>query len=459
MKVCSIIIVFILSCIIGTLPAQAMVQPKVKHHFVLSHMIKAETIKSLSQLVQQKYVSTTIATKMAHYITNQFKHNAYAHIKNPTRFAAKLTSDLRAIHNDLHLFVIFDPKGAHDLKKTYDKRHISVAAKKQQQAMLKWNNYGFNAVRILPGNIAYIDYRRFVSEAASKNTIAAVMQFVCNANAIIFDLRGNRGGDSKTVQLLCSYLFGNKPVHLNNQYTRYTHTTQQFWTLKQIDGKRMPNVPVFILTSPMTFSGAEEFTYDLQSLKRAVVVGQRTAGGAHAAQVFPINNWFVALLPIHEAINPVTKTNWEGTGVIPNVAVAANKALSVAHILALKKVLALSKNQNVRRETRWILNSLLALKKAPKMSHAQLQRFVGTYGDGNIMSYKRGLLFYKEKGIPENNPIIPISKTDFIYKDLNDRLLNQIKLHFNINKKHQVLGLTKLYEDGQHEYFHKQEAF
>ena len=109
-KVYSIIIVFILSCIIGTLPAQATVQPKVKHHFVLSHMIKAETIKSLSQLVQQKYVSKTIATKMVHYIKNQFKHNAYAHIKNPTRFAAKLTSDLRSIHNDLHFFVIFDPR-------------------------------------------------------------------------------------------------------------------------------------------------------------------------------------------------------------------------------------------------------------------------------------------------------------------------------------------------------------
>ena len=335
---------------------------------------------------------------MSHLLKRQLHQGAYKTISDPNLFAKKVTSDIRSVHNDKHFYVVYDPAGAHNL---LDGKSHQFSKKydfnQRRQAEYAWENYGFNAINILPGNIAYIDYRRFVNAENSKNTIASVMRFIRHADAIIFDLRGNRGGDPKIVQLLASYLFGNKPVHLNNLYTKSTHVTHQYWTLKKIDGKRMPNIPVYILTGPMTFSAAEEFTYDLQSLKRAVVVGENTAGGAHAADVFPINHLFVALLPISEAINPVTKNNWEGSGVIPNVFVTADQAVEKAHILALQKVLNRSHSAFIKRKTRWILETLLALQKAPRLSSEQLQRFVGIYGYHNVVRFEHGVLYYKEK--------------------------------------------------------------
>lgn len=425
-------------------------------HLSLDRKTKTDTIKSLTTLIDKKYITADVAINMSNLLNRQLSQGKYKNISNPNKFAEILTSDIRSVHNDKHFYIVYDPTGAQNLLDGKS-HHFSKNSnfKQRQQAEYAWENYGFNAVTILPGNIAYIDYRRFIDAADSKNTIASVMQFISHADAVIFDLRGNRGGDPKTVRLLSSYLFGDKPVHLNNLYTRYTNVTHQYWTLKNIDGQRMPNMPVYILTGPMTFSAAEEFTYDLQSLKRAVVIGENTAGGSHAAAVFPINNLFVVMLPISKAINPVTKKNWEGTGVIPNVIVTADKALVKSNILALQKVLKISNNEFVKRKTRWILKTLLALQKATKFSPKQLQRFVGTYGYRNVVSFKNGFLYYKENNIPEDNPIIPISNLDFVYKDINDRLLNLSRIHFKTNEHHQVIGLTKLDENGDHEYFPK----
>jgi C-terminal processing protease CtpA/Prc len=165
------------------------------------------------------------------------------------------------------------------------------------------------------------------------------------------------------VQLLCSYLFGGEPVHLNDLYFRPRDETHQFWTIPYLPGKRYLDKEVYVLTSNRTFSAAEEFTYNLKNLKRATIVGETTGGGANPGGSERVGEHFELFVPSGRAINPVSKTNWEGTGVEPDVKSSADDALSTAHALALEKIVAKTTDAH-RREA--LQEALASLKKEPR---------------------------------------------------------------------------------------------
>jgi C-terminal processing protease CtpA/Prc len=166
---------------------------------------------------------------------------------------------------------------------------------------------------------------------------ASRMSQVADARALILDLRENHGGDPSAVALLLSYLFEPPPVHLNDIWWRDDGSTWQLWTRAHVEGKRFGGKkPVFVLTSRRTFSGGEEAAYDLQVQKRATLVGETTGGGANPAPLHKLDENFALAIPSGRAINPVTYTNWEGTGVVPDVAVDAAAALEEAHHRALR---------------------------------------------------------------------------------------------------------------------------
>jgi C-terminal processing protease CtpA/Prc len=207
----------------------------------------------------------------------------------------------------------------------------------RNQRMTQRSNCAFDKVEVLPNNIGYVKFNAFISPADCSQTAIAAMGFIANTDALIFDLRENGGGDPAMIALICSYLF-DRPTHLNDLWNRKENFATQWWTLPYVPGKRLPNIPVYVLTSSRTFSGAEEFSYDLQSLKRATIVGEVTGGGAHPVRGQRIDDRFIIGVPFAKAINPVTKTNWEGTGVKPDVAVAASDALTTAQKLASEKL-------------------------------------------------------------------------------------------------------------------------
>jgi hypothetical protein len=207
----------------------------------------------------------------------------------------------------------------------------------RQATVAARQNFGFMRVERLPGNIGYVDFRAFMPPAVAGDTATAAMTFLASTEAVIFDMRQNGGGDPAMVAFVTSYLFGSQPVHLNDFYFRPTNETRPSWTLPYVPGKRLTNKDVYVLTSSLTFSGAEEFTYNLKHLKRATVVGETTGGGAHLVNGRRINDHFMIGVPSGRPINAVTKTDWEGVGVEPDVRVEADKALKTAHLLALQK--------------------------------------------------------------------------------------------------------------------------
>jgi C-terminal processing protease CtpA/Prc len=200
----------------------------------------------------------------------------------------------------------------------------------------------------MPGNVGYIKFNAFVDTELGADTVASAMNFVGNTDFLIFDLRDNGGGDPAMVKLICSYLFGDKSVHLNDLYWRKGDKTEEFWTLPNVPGKKFLDKDVYILTSNRTFSGGEEFTYNLKNLKRATIIGETTGGGAHPGGFERLSDHFGAFIPIGRAISPITKTNWEGTGVEPDIKVPSDQALKTAFLLALNKAMDKTKDDNLK---------------------------------------------------------------------------------------------------------------
>jgi C-terminal processing protease CtpA/Prc len=162
---------------------------------------------------------------------------------------------------------------------------------------------------------------------------------LADVSALIVDLRENGGGSPAMVAHVTSYLFS-KRVHLNDLWERVGNKTTEYWTKPELPGKKVrDDVPVYVLTSNRTFSGAEEFSYNLRNLKRATIVGETTGGGAHPVMGQRVNDHFMIGVPFARAINPYSKTNWEGTGVEPHVKVPAGEAMTTAlRMIAEKKV-------------------------------------------------------------------------------------------------------------------------
>jgi predicted negative regulator of RcsB-dependent stress response len=169
--------------------------------------------------------------------------------------------------------------------------------------------------------------------ASAKGYADLAMKFLATADALIIDLRHNGGGNPDLIQYLCSYLF-EKPTHINSLYYRAANQTTDFITFEKVDGKKMHDIPLFLLTSAQTFSGGEEFAYDIQTQKRGTLIGEVTGGGANPGGMFPVTGALAIFIPTGRAINPVTKTNWEGVGVVPEIKCSADQALETALPLA-----------------------------------------------------------------------------------------------------------------------------
>jgi hypothetical protein len=301
--------------------------------------------KTLERL-QEEYVFPEVAVKMAKTVRKRQADKEYAGVKTGQELAELLTRHLQEVSKDKHLRVMCSTE---KLPKPTEGKGPSPQMKEKRRQMMLRNNAAYRAVERLGGNVGYLAVDGFADAEAAAEPAAAAMNFLAHTDALIIDLRRNGGGSPHGVALLCSYFFDEKPVHLNSLYWRKGDRTEEFWTRKELAGKRYVGKEVYVLTSGRTFSGAEEFAYNLQTQKRARIVGETTGGGAHPGGGRPLGDHFVMFVPMGRAINPLTKTNWEGTGVKPDVAVAADEALEKAHELAVKKILANAKDEEERR--------------------------------------------------------------------------------------------------------------
>jgi|SRR5579872_723899 len=300
--------------------------------FTIDAAERTRVIDGSIKMLNEFYVFPETAKKMEDSLRTNQQKGDYNAITDGYAFAARLTEDLQGVSHDKHLSVNFSPTKLPDAPQGPTPE--AIAANRKQMERI---NCGFQKVELLPGNIGYLKFNMFADPEICGPTAIAAMNFLANVDAIIFDMRDNGGGDPKMIALVCSYLFS-EPTHLNDLWNRKEDSTQQFWTLPYVPGKRLADKPAYVLTSKRSFSGAEEFTNNLKMLKRATIVGETTGGGAHPVSGHRIDDHFMIGVPFARAINPISKTNWEGTGVEPDVKVPAAEALETAQKLAAEKI-------------------------------------------------------------------------------------------------------------------------
>lgn len=318
-----------------TLATPLFAQMGERKDFTITAAEREQVIKGAITKLNESYVYPDVAKKMGDAVAARAAKGEYASITTAKALADKLTADFREVSKDKHLHMEYDAAGLPD---DGPDNTDEDAASADERSFMARVNFGFEKVERMRGNIGYIDIRGFVPPALGGETATAAMSFVANTDALIIDLRQNGGGTPAMIAYVLSYLFDG-PVHINDIYTRTTDETRQWWTSPSVAGlKYGGKKPVYVLTSSRTFSGGEELAYDVKNLKRATLIGETTGGGAHPVRPFKVSAHFAIGVPFARAISPVTKTNWEGTGVTPDISVPADAALDKAYRLAIENL-------------------------------------------------------------------------------------------------------------------------
>jgi hypothetical protein len=311
-----------------------------------------ETVAIALSLLRSNYVFPDRAEQAAAAVEASLAAGDYDGLDEDA-LAERLTSQLNEVCHDKHLRVgtmpprpggeAQPPGEPHPAGKPWDRRP---------------RNYGIYRVERLDGNVGYLDLRGVPGPEEAGPAIAAAMELVSGTCALIIDLRRNHGGSPHAVVLWCSYFFPDGNTHLNDIFDATTGETRQFWSLAFVPGARYTGRPVYVLSSAETFSGGEDFCYTLQAQGRAEVIGETTGGGAHPTRRIPISATMSISVPHARSVNPVTGTNWQDTGVVPDIAVPAARAYDVAYRNALEHVLSITVPAPVAAEARDALAAL-----------------------------------------------------------------------------------------------------
>ena len=321
-----------LGCALGIALASAAAAEPVAPK--LSAAERGEVLQALEKKLDANYVFPDVAARINTALAA--KAGAYAGAATAVDFGDMLSKDLRALGDDRHFRVFFDPDFHPRQTPDAVPSAEDMARQRVEAAELA---YGVEKVMRLPGNVAYVELRGFGPTELVASAYASTLALVQGSDALILDLRRNGGGSPTSVALWMSYFFAQGDErHLNDIYTRSTNETQQFWTTTAV-GERYAK-PVWVLVSSRTFSGGEECAYDFQTQKRATLVGETTGGGANAGDRFGLGHGLVANIPTARAINPVTHTNWEHVGVKPDVEVPAAQAQQAAYVAILREQVA-----------------------------------------------------------------------------------------------------------------------
>lgn len=410
----------------------------------LNQETKKAVISRINELVVEKYIFLDKAEEIKQYLSKKLLNGEYAKITKGSDFAGTLERDIRDISNDGHFRIEFNPDKAKQIlaSKNLNEEMIEKEKKALYQE-LQQQNFGVFKVERLGGNIGYLDLRRFTPCEIEVETIISAMNLLANSSAVIIDLRKNIGGDPKMVQLIESY-FLKKRTHLNSLIYRYKQNSEeQYWSFPYVPGKNLYDKDLYILTSNFTFSGGEDLAYTMKHLNRAIIIGEKTRGGAHEGDYEAILDKFVMFLPMGKTVNPITKSNWEGTGVEPDIEVPQQKALDRAQLIILEKLFQNKKNERNKEIIIFALNEIKGRLQPAKVDSLILKKYAGTYGrrskrkvifENGDLTYTHGNSSYK---------LVPISDVLFYVDGADD-----FQIEFSIKMDGSIEKLIIVWDDG-----------
>jgi hypothetical protein len=395
-------------------------------------------IDSVAAALHETYVFPDIAEKIESRLRKRFRKLEYRPFTTLEAFTRELTKDFQEVSHDRHMWVRRASAGEIEEARIEEPTKEDIARRVARQA---YNNFGFEKVERLGWNIGYLKFNYFANTKHAGEVATAAMRFLANCDAVIIDLRDNGGGSPSMVQLISSY-FLEESTHLNSFYIRKTDETKQFWSYDHVPGKRMEDVPLYILTSERTFSGAEEFTYNMKNLERATIIGETTGGGAHPTERKLFADLEVVMsVPFGRAVNPITKTNWEGTGIEPHIKVSRDEALEVGRIEAMKALLEKAEQPEIREGLDGAIARMDALRSPAEIDPEIAKRYVGVYGPRRI-TLDEGKLYYQREGRPRYE-MIAISEVLFCFHGIE-----YFRLKVELDEEGNPEALVGLYDGG-----------
>lgn len=352
-----------------------------------------DVVGRVADQIAARYFDAQTGARISAELKAEAARGDYDRYATPDDLSAALTARLRP--QDAHFQVAWSPAGPAHLPGARVAPALAASAENPERLA----NYGFRAVEILPGGIAVIRMSHFADfEGASgeAKTIAdGVMALTANAEAVIFDLRDNIGGSPVMVAYLVSH-FVPEGADVYNLFKTRSSDEYERPTAPPATGRRLAQ-PVYVLISGRSASAAESFSYTLQAAGRGVVVGETSAGGANPGENFDLGEGYSVFISDGAPINPITKTNWEGTGVTPDVAAPAGDALIKAQQLALAKVLEAPGGEARKTEARWALEAL-----APAAPVKSLPDYAGAYGSRSVIVAEGRLQIVQKRRVPQS---------------------------------------------------------
>ncbi|NEP55140.1 MAG: S41 family peptidase, partial [Moorea sp. SIO3C2] len=265
-------------------------------------------------------------------IRQRIAAGGYGDIVSGHQLAETLTNQLQTLTEDRSIRVYCSRVPLPNLSADTPPTAEELAYQQQQSQQ---RNFDINRVERLAGNLGYIQLYGFEPPEFAGETLAAAMTCIAHTEGLIIDLRHNRGGSPAMVALVCSYLFPAYPaIHLNDIHWP-DRAPQQSWTLPYVGGPRYLERPIYLLIGPETATAAEEFAYTLKQLDRVTLLGETTAGKANPGTGQRLHDHFWMFLPTGRVVNAITGSNWEGSGVLPDLKVPEELALKTSHYLGL----------------------------------------------------------------------------------------------------------------------------
>jgi hypothetical protein len=290
-------------------------------------------VEAVARVVQDEYVDADVGARASAALRRSLDEGRYADLSTAEALAARLTRDLLAVAHDKHLAVLVAPERGPEPSSPAPPCDAS------RRMAVRRANAGIQRIEILPGNVGYLDLRFLFRPEEARETLAAALQTLGRADALVLDLRSNGGGSPATAALVMSYMLDERGAALFEIVSRSGEVQRYATEAAELPGRDGAR-PLYVLTSAQTFSGGEGLAFLLQERRRGEVVGETTPGAANPGRPYPVSSGFDVIVPNGRLRSAVSGRSWEGTGVVPDVEAPAADALRLAHARALRRLLA-----------------------------------------------------------------------------------------------------------------------
>jgi len=424
--------------------AMAVTQAPVWAQDAIDAAERDAAVDALAQVIEDEFFDAQRAATIASGMRTAEDEGAFDDAATAQALAEALTAHLH--EQDRHFSVRYigpEAAAAQLAREASEDSGARDAANAEQVAQLARRNFAFDGVEILPGNIGYIEMRGFAPIDPAEPTARAALEFVAHTDAVIFDLRRNGGGDPTMVQYLTSHFLepGGETL-INTFVSRDYEYPNQMWSLPSHPAGHRPDVPIYVLISGDTASAGEGFSYHLQAMQRAILVGETTYGAGNPGGVHIVSEGYGVFVSTGSARNPITGTNWEGTGVTPDIEIDADQALDRALLEAYGALEPLAAEEGRRRELGWMREALEVAQNPVVLSEAELALYAGDFGPRDIRVENGGLVYQREGRDPVQ--LIALGDHRFKFADGDD-----YRIVFQMDRRGQVEALELRLVDGR----------